>query len=127
MVGGGYLSFRTEGFEFILAPEARDNQNIALASPSRVKGGSGRETASALEPNLARLIIPAGVVQSMSGQISQAAKQANANSCGIVAPRVEGLRPGLRAQMPVPPAADMRQRGGRPQAQTAGPQRSQQR
>ena len=32
-----------------------------------------------------------------------------------------------RAQMPVPSAADMRQRGGRPQAQTAGPQRSQQR
>ena len=127
MVGGGYLSFRTEGFEFILAPEARDNQNIGLASPLRVKGGSGRETASALEPNLARLIIPAGVVQSMSGQISQAAKQANANPCAIVAPRVEGLRPGLRAQMPVPSPADMRQRGGRPQAQTAGPQRSQQR
>src|SRR5215207_7461073 len=126
MVGGGYLSFRTEGFEFILAPEARDNQNAGLASPLRVKGGSGRETASALEPNLARLIIPAGV-QSMSGQISQAAKQANANPCALVAPRVEGLRPGLRAQMPVPPAADMRQRGGRPQAQTAGPQRSQQR
>jgi AsmA family protein len=29
--------------------------------------------------------------------------------------------------MPVPSPADMRQRGGRPQAQTAGPQRSQQR
>ena len=127
MVGGGYLSFRTEGFEFILAPEARDNQNLALASPLRVKGGSGRETASALEPNLARLIIPAGVVQSMSGQINQAAKQANANPCALVAPRVEGLRPGLRAQMPVPAAADTRHRGGRPQAQTAGPQRSQQR
>jgi uncharacterized protein involved in outer membrane biogenesis len=125
MVGGGYLSLRTEGFEFILAPEARDNQNAGLASPLRVKGGSGRETASALEPNLARLIIPAGVVQSMSGQINQAAKQAGANPCAIVAPRVEGLRPGLRAQMPVPSAADMRQRGGRPQAQTAGPQRSQ--
>lgn len=129
MVGGGYLSLRTEGFEFILAPEARDNQNAGLASPLRVKGGSGRETASALEPNLARLIIPAGAVQSMSAQINQAAKQApaGANPCAIVAPRVEGLRPGLRAQMPVPSAADMRQRGGRPQAQTAGPQRSQMR
>ena len=125
MVGGGYLSLRTEGFEFILAPEARDNQNIGLASPLRIKGGSGRDTASALEPNLARLIIPAGVVQSMSSQINQAAKQASANPCALVAPRVEGLRPGLRAQMPVPSAADMRQRGGRPQAQTAGPQRSQ--
>lgn len=127
MVGGGYLSFRTEGFEFILAPEARDNQNAGLASPLRIKGGSGRETASALEPNLARLIVPAGVVQSMSGQINQAAKQANANPCAIVAPRVEGLRPGLRAQMPSPSPADMRHRGGRPQSHTAGPQRSQQR
>jgi hypothetical protein len=125
MVGGGYLSFRTEGFEFILAPEARDNPNAGLASPLRIKGGSSRETASALEPNLARLIIPAGVVQSMAGQVNQAAKQANANPCAIVAPRVEGLRPGLRAQMPVPSPADMRHRGGRPQTQTAGPQRSQ--
>lgn len=125
IVGGGYLSLRTEGFEFILAPEARDNQNVGLASPLRIKGGSGRETASALEPNLARLIIPAGVVQSMSGQINQSAKQAGANPCALLAPRVEGLRPGLRAQMPVPSPADMRHRGGRPQAQTAGPQRSQ--
>ena len=55
----------------------------------------------------------------MSGQISQAAKQANANPCALVAPRVEGLRPGLRAQMPVPSAADMR-RARRP---AAGPDR----
>jgi uncharacterized protein involved in outer membrane biogenesis len=126
MVGGGYLHLRTEGFEFILAPEARDIQNMALASPLRLKGGGGRETVGALEPNLARLIIPAGVVPSLTAQINQAARQAGgANACALVAPRVEGLRPGLRAQMPVPPAADLRQRGGRPQAQTAGPQRSQ--
>ncbi|MBI2740272.1 MAG: AsmA family protein [Rhodospirillales bacterium] len=124
MVGGGYLSLRTEGFEFVVAPEARDNQNIALAVPLRVKGGSGRETASALEPNLARLLVGAGVVPSLSAQVNQAAKQANANPCAIVAPRVEGLRPGLRAQLPVPSPADTRHRGGRP-AQTAGPQRSQ--
>lgn len=125
MVGGGYFSFRTEGFEFILAPEARDNQNAGLASPLRVKGGSGRETTSALEPNLARLLVGAGVVPSLSAQVNQAAKQAGANPCALVAPRVEGLRPGLRAQMPVPSTADMRQRGGRPKAQTAGPQRRQ--
>lgn len=127
MVGGGYLSLRTEGFEFVVAPEARDNQNAALAVPLRVKGGSGRETASALDPNLARLLVGAGVVPSLSAQVNQAAKQAGANPCAIVAPRVEGLRPGLRAQMPVPSAADTRHRGGRPQAQTAGPQRSQSR
>lgn len=127
MVGGGYLHLRTEGFEFILAPEARDYQNAALAAPLRIKGGSGRETASALEPNLARLIIPAGVVQSLSAQVNQASRQAGANACALVAPRVDGLRPGLRAQMPVPAPADMRHRGGRPQSQTAGPQRRQQR
>ena len=127
VVGGGYLSLRTDNFEFILAPEARDNQNAGLAVPLRLKGGSGRETASALEPNLARLIIPAGVVPSLSAQVNQAARTAGANPCALVAPRVEGLRPGLRAQMPVPSPADMRHRGGRPQAQTAGPQRSQQR
>jgi AsmA family protein len=124
MVGGGYLHLRTEGFEFILAPEARDNQNAGLALPLRLKGGAGRETASALEPNLARLIIPAGVVPSLSAQVNQAARQAGTNPCALVAPRVEGLRPGLRAQLPVPPAADLRQRGGRPAPQTAGPQRS---
>jgi AsmA family protein len=126
MVGGGYLHLRTEGFEFILAPEARDTQNAALAAPLRLKGGSGRETAGALEPNLMRLLVPAGVIPSLTAQIGQAARQAGANPCALVAPRVEALRPGLRAQMPVPPAADLRQRG-RPQAQTAGPQRSQQR
>jgi uncharacterized protein involved in outer membrane biogenesis len=125
MVGGGYVHLRTEGWEFILAPEARDNQNAALASPLRLRGGSGRETAGVLEPNLARLIIPAGVVPSLVSQISQAARQTGVNPCAAVAPRVEGLRPGLRAQMPVP-SADLR-RPGRPQAQTAAPQRSQQR
>lgn len=123
MVGGGYVHLRSEGWEFILAPEARDNQNAALASPLRLRGGSGRETAGALEPQLARLIIPGGTVPSLVSQITQAAKQAGANPCAVVAPRVEGLRPGLRAQMPVP-SADLR-RPARPQAQAAGPQRSQ--
>ena len=117
LVGGGYLHLRTEGWEFILAPEARDNQNAALASPLRLKGGSGRPTSGALEPNLARLIIPGGVVPSLAAQITQAARQTGVNPCAAVAPRVEGLRPGLRAQMPVPSAADLRQRPGRPPAQ----------
>ncbi len=125
MVGGGYLHLRTEGWEFILAPEARDHQNAALASPLRLRGGSGRETAGALEPNLARLIIPAGPVSSLASQVTLAARQAGANPCAVVAPRVEALRPGLRAQMPVP-SADLR-RPGRPPSQGSGPQRSQQR
>ncbi len=115
MVGGGYVHLRTEGWEFILAPEARDAQNAALASPLRLKGGSGRPTAGALEPNLAKLIIGAGVVPSLVSQVNQAARQTGVNPCAAVAPRVEGLRPGLRAQMPVP-ATDLRQRGGRPAA-----------
>ena len=124
LVGGGYVHMRSEGWEFILAPEARDHQNAGLAVPLRLKGGSGRETAAALEPNLARLIIGAGTVPSLVAQVSQAARQPNANPCAIVAPRVDGLRPGLRAQLPVPPT-DHR-RGGRP-PRTPAPQRKQQR
>ena len=123
MVGGGFVSLRTEGWEFIVAPEARDSASVALAQPLRVKGGAGRETASALEPNLAKVIIGGGPVPSLTGQVNLAAKQAGANGCASVAPRVEGLRPGLRAQLPVP-SAEMRQRPGR-QSQAAGPQRSQ--
>ena len=122
MVGGGYLQLRSEAWEFILAPEARDNQNAALASPLRLKGGSGRAIAGALEPALTRLIIPGGTVPSLVAQITQASRQTGVNPCAAVAPRVEGLRPGLRAQMPVPPAADLRQRPSR--AQTPAPQRS---
>lgn len=114
MVGGGYVNLRTEGWEFILAPEVRDAQSAALASPLRLKGGSGRPTAGALEPNLAKLIIGAGVVPSLVSQINQAARQTGVNPCAAVAPRVEGLRPGLRAQMPAPSTADLRQRAGRP-------------
>ncbi len=121
LVGGGYVHLRSEGWEFILAPEARDNQNAALASPLRLKGGSGRPTAGALEPSLSRLIVPGGSVASLVAQINLAARQAGANACAVVAPRVEALRPGLRAQMPVPSAADLRQRPARPQAQTPAP------
>ncbi|MDP2376211.1 AsmA family protein [Reyranella sp.] len=123
MVGGGYVHLRTEGWEFIVAPEARDTQNAALASPLRLKGGSGRPTSAALEPNLARLIIGAGVVPSLVSQVNQAARQTGVNPCAAVAPRVEGLRPGLRAQMPAP-SADLRQRAGRPTAPAQPPRRT---
>ncbi len=123
VVGGGYVQLRSEAWEFILAPEARDNQNAALASPLRLKGGSGRPTAGALEPALARLIVPGGTVPSLAAQISLASRQAGANACAVVAPRVEALRPGLRAQMPVPAAADLRQRSARPQSQSPAAKR----
>jgi uncharacterized protein involved in outer membrane biogenesis len=123
MVGGGYVHLRTEGWEFIVAPEARDTQNAALASPLRLKGGSGRPTSAALEPNLARLIIGAGVVPSLASQVNQAARQTGVNPCAAVAPRVEGLRPGLRAQMPAP-SVDLRQRAGRPETPAQPPRRT---
>jgi len=127
LVGGGYVQLRSEGWEFILAPEARDNQNAALASPLRLKGGSGRPTAGALEPALARLIVPGGTVPSLTAQINLASRQAGANACAVVAPRVEALRPGLRAQLPVPVAADARQRSARPQSQSPTAKRDRQR
>jgi len=112
LVGGGYVQLRSEGWEFILAPEARDTQNAALASPLRLKGGSGRTTAAALEPGLTRLIVPAGAVPSLVSQIAQASRQSGVNPCSVVAPRVEGLRPGLRAQLPVPPVEQRRSNRG---------------
>lgn len=126
VVGGGYVQLRTEGWEFILAPEARDHQSAALASPLRLKGGGGRATSAALEPALARLIVPAGAVPSLVAQITQASRQAGVNPCAAVAPRIEALRPGLRAQLPVP-AVESRQRSGRPQTHAPAPRRKRQR
>ena len=122
LVGGGYLHLRTEGWEFILAPEARDNQNAALATPLRIKGGAGKPTASALDPALPKLLVGAGTIPSLVAQVSQAGRQAGANACAVLAPRFEALRPGLRAQIPAPPS-DMRQRASRPAGQTPAPQR----
>jgi hypothetical protein len=119
LVGGGYVQLRSEAWEFILAPEARDNQNTALAAPLRVKGGSGRETSGVLEPALTRLIVPGGTVASLTAQINLASRQAGANACAVLAPRVEALRPGLRAQLPVP--AVERSRPGRSPTQSTPP------
>jgi AsmA family protein len=110
MVGGGFIHLRSESWEFILAPEARDAPGAALASPLRLKGGTGQQTSGALEPGLAKLLIGAGTVPSLAGSLTQISRQTTANACATMAPRVEGLRPGLRAQLPVP-SADLR--GGR--------------
>lgn len=126
MVGGGYVQLRSEAWEFMLAPEARDQQNAALASPLRLKGGSGRDTASSLDPNLARLIVPAGTVPSLVAQIAQASRQTGVNPCTAVAPRVEALRPGLRAQLPVP-AVEQRRPGRPSTTHNQKPQRGRQR
>lgn len=102
MIGGGYVSFRNEGWEFILAPEARDAHNASLASPLRIKGGTAHETTGVLEPGLAKLLIGAGTVPSLTGTFAQLARQPNANACALLAQRVDGMRPGLRAQLPTP-------------------------
>jgi uncharacterized protein involved in outer membrane biogenesis len=119
-IGGGYVSLRNEGWEFIVVPEARDPQGAQLASPLRLKGGTGRPAAGALEPGLGRLLIGAGVVPSLTANFAQAARQPNVNACAVMAPRVDGLRPGLRAQLPTP-AGDRerttRRTQGQPQRQ----------
>jgi len=101
-IGGGYVSLRNEGWEFILAPEARDGPGAQLAMPFRIKGGTGRQPAGALEPGLGKLLIGGGVVPSLVGTLNQGARQPNVNACAVMAPRVDGLRPGLRAQLPTP-------------------------
>jgi uncharacterized protein involved in outer membrane biogenesis len=107
MVGGGFVHLRSESWEFILAPEARDAQGASLASPLRLKGGTGHQTAGALEPGLAKLLVGGGTVPSLAGTLTQISRQTTANACATMAPRVDGLRPGLRAQLPVP-SADLR-------------------
>jgi uncharacterized protein involved in outer membrane biogenesis len=102
-VGGGYLSLRNEGWEFIVAPEARDSHSVPLATPIRLKGGTGRAVSGALDPGLSKLLIGAGPVPSLTGTYAQIAKQPNVgNACAVMAPRIDGMRPGLRAQMPTP-------------------------
>jgi uncharacterized protein involved in outer membrane biogenesis len=123
MVGGGYMSLRSEGWEFILAPEARDPQGVPLATPLRLKGGTGQQTTGALDPGLAKLLVGAGAVPSLVGSLNQISRQTQANACATMAPRVDAMRPGLRAQLPVPP--DPRARRGAAQAQNP-PKRPQQ-
>jgi uncharacterized protein involved in outer membrane biogenesis len=102
-IGGGYLSLRNEGWDFIVAPEARDSQGVPLATPFRLKGGTGRQAAGALDPTLSHLLIGAGTVPSLVGTFGQIARQSNVgNACAVMAPRIDGMRPGLRAQMPNP-------------------------
>jgi len=114
-VGGGFLHLRSEGWETILVPEARDAAGAPLAVPLRLKGGTGRPVSGALDPNLSKLVIAPGTVPSLVGTYNQLARTPNANGCALMAPRVEGLRPGLRAQMPTP-SADLRGGNRRPAA-----------
>ncbi len=111
IVGGGFLHARSESWEMILEPESRDAQGAQFAQPLRLKGGTGKPTAGALEPALTKLIIGAGTVPSLTGTLNTIARQPNVNACATMAPRVEGMRPGLRAQLPTPSAET---RGRRP-------------
>jgi hypothetical protein len=95
---------RSEGWEFLLAPEAHDAQGVALAVPLRLKGGTGHATTGALDPAVAKLLVGGGAVPSLGGTLNQLARQPGANACAVMAPRVDGLRPGLRGQLPTPPA-----------------------
>jgi hypothetical protein len=119
IVGGGYMHARSESWEMILEPEARDAQGAQLASPLRLKGGTGKATAGALEPALTKLIIGAGTVPSLTGTLNTIARQPNVNACATMAPRVDGMRPGLRAQLPAPTAET---RGRRPVGPVQKPQ-----
>ena len=107
IVGGGYVHPRSESWEMMLAPEARDAQGAALSSPLRLKGGTGKPTTGALDAGLSKLIIGAGTVPSLTGTLNTIARQPNVNACATMAPRVEGMRPGLRAQLPTP-SSDVR-------------------
>lgn len=113
VIGGGYVSLRNESWEFILAPDARDPQGVALASPLRIKGGTGRQTAGALEPALTKLLVGAGSSANLMTTFSQMSRMPNVNACAMLSTRLDALRPGLRAQLPTP-VVESRERPGRP-------------
>ncbi len=121
LVGGGYIYLRNEGWEFLLAPEAHDAQGVRLAMPLRLKGGTGHATSGALDPSVAKLLVGGGAVPSLGGTISTLARQAGVNACAAMAPRVDGMRPGLRGQLPTPPA-ELHRRPPRRAAQGQGSQ-----
>lgn len=121
-IGGGYVSLRNEAWEFIIVPEARDGPGAQLASPLRLKGGTGRQPAGALEPGLGKLLIGGGVVPSLAGTFNQIARQPNVNACVAMAPRIDGMRPGLRAQLPSP-AGERERPNRRVQGKPTAPRR----
>ena len=123
MVGGGYLSLRTEGLEFILAPEARDNQNagarLAAAGEGRQRPRDGeRARAQPRQPD-------------HSGR--RRCRAWRPDHPGGKPDRRQSLRPrGAARRRPAARAAGPdagavggrhAHRAGRPQAQTAAPQR----
>ena len=103
-IGGGYLSrCATRAGSSSSRPRRAIRQGVPLATPLRLKGGTGRAVSGALEPGLGKLLIGAGAVPSLTGTYNQIAKQQpNVNACALMAPRVDGMRPGLRAQLPTP-------------------------
>ena len=129
MVGGGYSQLRTEGCEFILAPEARDNQNagarLAAAREGRQRprdGERARAQPGAPDHSGGRRC------QSMSGQINQAAARPTPMPAPSWRRASKACARGCGPQMPVPSAgrhAPARRPRRRPRP--AGPQRSQQR
>jgi hypothetical protein len=60
-------------------------------------------------------------VPSLTANYAQLARQPNVNACTLMAPRIDGLRPGLRAQLPTP-SSDRERTTRRTQGQTP-PQR----
>jgi hypothetical protein len=55
----------------------------------------------ALDPALPKLLVAGTPIPSLVGTFNQLARQQpNANACVAMAPKVDGMRPGLRAQMP---------------------------
>ncbi|MCW5734784.1 MAG: AsmA family protein [Enhydrobacter sp.] len=123
-IGGGYVSLRNEAWEFIIVPEARDGPGAQLAFPFRIKGGTGRQPAGALEPGLGKLLIGGGAVPSLVGTFNQIARQPKVNACVAMAPRIDGMRPGLRAQLPSP-AGDRERPSRRAQGKPPPPPRRQ--
>ena len=114
----------TRAGRFILAPEARDAQGAQLASPLRIKGGTGQPTAGALEPGLTKLLIGGGVVPSLTGTLTRSRAsptsmpappwRLGSRACGpACAPSCRRRRPSVRRPAPRRTASARRSRSRR--------------
>ena len=102
-------------------PRRATNRGAQLASPAP---GQGRHRPSAdrraRAGRLGKLLIGGGVVPSLTRSSTRSARQPNVNACAVLAPRVDGLRPGCVRSFR-PRRRPRRQR--RTQGQTPAPRR----
>ncbi|WP_178133565.1 AsmA family protein [Vineibacter terrae] len=118
-IGGGYIQLRNEQLGLLMWPEPRELALMSIALPLRLKGTLAQASAEsdAAAARSAGGVVPGTRVASLTAAITTAARtagQSGLNACATVLARLDSLRPGLRSQLPPPPAVAPEYRPPRP-------------